>query len=274
MNHIVLICGRSGSGKTTILNNLRNLVKTEINDDVSIVFPKLYTTRPKRENETDEEYIFVSDEEFESKRNQMMHVSEYDTISGIWKYGVMMDYSSWYGTSTNGFAILPVNLDGYFPMSRWLKEYNRTAKYREQIKMDVIYIYTKPVDVLIRSIKRELEKPKEKQDFAEILRRYQTETDKNYCTPGLKFNAFYCLDSFEYAIGSMLDVEELSGVPIDSSSFASTIRGVMDKHVNMLNFEDKDASKDFHCFHSIDGNQELLSKNVLKSILDLNKPKE
>lgn len=87
MNQIVILCGKSCSGKDTLA---KELLKT--GEFVSCVS---HTTRPMRSNETDRvDYYFLNDEEFDKMSSEDLFVEfrEYKTIQdgedAIWKYGV------------------------------------------------------------------------------------------------------------------------------------------------------------------------------------------
>lgn len=80
---IYAVLGKSASGKTTIVNEVKNLTGIK-----SIVTT---TTRPKRQKEVDGvDYHFVSDEEFnklvEDKKMIAIFVAENN-----WKYGINLD---------------------------------------------------------------------------------------------------------------------------------------------------------------------------------------
>lgn len=288
MNHIVLICGRSGCGKSTIIQNIQNMVEHpdqyldafDKSDPSGIAamletrhvrFPKIYTTRPKRPNESDKEYRFVSEEEFEFKRTQMIHASEYNTTAGIWKYGTVMDYEEWFGENQNDTVILPINLDGYFQINENINKWNAEHPFKKQVSVHLIYIFATSEDLLVRSIKRELTKPKETQDFAEILRRYRTETDVDYHTEGVDFNAFYYADMFEKVLDSIFMVEDLTGLSIDTSTFANMVRKSTNMFYEKFGVKNHDDGKRFHFFHSINDKQDTLAGNILKTILELDK---
>jgi guanylate kinase len=56
---IFAICGPSGVGKTTILS--------EISKHPLVLISKTFTTRPKRNEESDSQYFFITRDEFEAK---------------------------------------------------------------------------------------------------------------------------------------------------------------------------------------------------------------
>lgn len=80
-NHIVLL-GRQGSGKTTLSRELNGYGFRQV---VS------YTTRPPRSGEIDgTDYNFVDDYDFDymAKIGELVALREYETIFGLWKYGL------------------------------------------------------------------------------------------------------------------------------------------------------------------------------------------
>lgn len=82
MNHkIIILCGKSGSGKSLVLNKLvKNGYKNVVTN----------TTRPPREGEKDGvAYNFMNDEQFLSlvKNGDMIEYQKYHTEFGIWYYG-------------------------------------------------------------------------------------------------------------------------------------------------------------------------------------------
>lgn len=86
-NKIIVLCGFSGCGKDTILNNLTATLN--INPLVS------HTTRPIRKNETNgKDYHFISKDEFLQMKNNndFIETREYHTllnnVSDVWYYGL------------------------------------------------------------------------------------------------------------------------------------------------------------------------------------------
>lgn len=81
---LVLIVGPSGSGKGTIIKNLRDR-------HPDWVFPVSYTTRPPRDSEIpDQVYHFISGEEFE-KGIKDGRFLEYAVVHGTQYYGTARD---------------------------------------------------------------------------------------------------------------------------------------------------------------------------------------
>lgn len=79
VNHIVIV-GRQGSGKTTLANALT---------DAGFTKALLTTTRPPRDGEENGvDYWFVDDNEFDMLQYELIGVREYNTVHGLWRYGV------------------------------------------------------------------------------------------------------------------------------------------------------------------------------------------
>lgn len=79
INHIVII-GRQGCGKTTLAEALA---------DVGFTRTILTTTRPPRDGEENGvDYWFVDDKEFDMLQYELVGVQEYNTVHGLWRYGV------------------------------------------------------------------------------------------------------------------------------------------------------------------------------------------
>ena len=79
---IIVLVGKTASGKTTVANELCK------NHGYKRIIT--YTTRPMRENETqDVDYHFISDEQFNKmvKNNEFTEYKRYNTAHGVWSYG-------------------------------------------------------------------------------------------------------------------------------------------------------------------------------------------
>jgi guanylate kinase len=80
---LVLIIGPSGVGKSVILQKLRER-------HPELHFPRSATTRPRRANEGDDLYRFVSDAEFDNLLDQNK-VLEWAVVHGGARYGTLVD---------------------------------------------------------------------------------------------------------------------------------------------------------------------------------------
>ena len=79
----IFLIGPMGSGKTTIANEFvkNGFYKT-----------RAITTRPKRPNESDDEYLFTDNKGFKSAViwDDIRAIRVYSTKLGIWRYGISM----------------------------------------------------------------------------------------------------------------------------------------------------------------------------------------
>lgn len=83
---MIVLVGKTCSGKSTVADIL--------DADYGIHRVRTYTTRPKREGEADNEYHFITDEEFEELRDKgrFFETTQYKTaIDEVWKYGTAKD---------------------------------------------------------------------------------------------------------------------------------------------------------------------------------------
>jgi guanylate kinase len=83
---LILVCGKSGSGKTTLINNLLLLYPN------LYCRPLSYTTRTKRADETDSEYIFTTQQ----------------NIASLWEQNKLINLDFIYG---NYYGIIKSDLD-------------------------------------------------------------------------------------------------------------------------------------------------------------------
>lgn len=88
MGKIVCLCGKSSSGKDTILKELLKRRPSGLRE----IIP--YTTRPIRDGEKDGEAYFFTDEEGFQKlleAGRIIEHREYHTIAGLWRYFTVDD---------------------------------------------------------------------------------------------------------------------------------------------------------------------------------------
>ena len=80
MIDLLLVMGRSGSGKTTILEHIKSKGYKTLTE---------VTTRPKRwDGETG--YDFLTEEEYMAEKDAFLTIKSYTTIEGVWRYGVRL----------------------------------------------------------------------------------------------------------------------------------------------------------------------------------------
>ena len=103
---VILICGESGSGKTTICDMLEKNIK-----NISRI--KTCTTRNKRENEPDDSYYFLTEDDYK-KDLDSNNVFESSEISGYkyWskKDSILINSVSLWVVDVYGFSSIPVLL--------------------------------------------------------------------------------------------------------------------------------------------------------------------
>lgn len=131
---MLVLCGKSASGKNYMLNNLINLGMNRV---------VTYTTRPMREGEKEgEDYHFIPDSVFEKLKNDnfFAETTEYYVASGdVWKYGSSItDYLK------NKDSVIILNPEGIKKIKEknidvtifYLDASYNTRKYRLKIRGD------------------------------------------------------------------------------------------------------------------------------------------
>lgn len=116
MGKIFCVMGKSGSGKDTLFK--------EINNDSTLGLKPilLYTTRPKRINETNGvEYYFINEERLEEyeKMGKVIEVRVYNTVHGKWCYGTIDDGQI--DLEKNDYIII-VTLEAYISLQKYFGE--------------------------------------------------------------------------------------------------------------------------------------------------------
>lgn len=145
---MIVLCGKSGSGKNTILSELEGMGYIKI---------VTYTTRPRRPGENENDYHFISQAEFESilANGGFLETTKYDVSNGdTWYYGTPI-----YEGFENRNKVVILNPDGV-----------RKLKDHEEYFPVIIYLYT---DDRIR-LKRLYSRG---DDVMEIHRRYITDQE-------------------------------------------------------------------------------------------------
>lgn len=144
---ILAICGKSGTGKDTLLKRLLQSAPEALHEIVS------YTTRPPREGEVDgKNYHFVSIEEF----TKML-------LDGSFLEAA--EFNDWhYGTSLESLDPDKINIGVFNP------DGIEALHNDPRVEVRVIYLSVPDKERLIRQLSRE-----KAPDIEEILRRYRTD---------------------------------------------------------------------------------------------------
>lgn len=158
-NPIILV-GKMGSGKTTVANTLVDVYSTS---DLKYERIVTYTTRNKRNGETDKDYHFISDEDFERMKDHFAEVSYSDKGEKTVAYGSLAeDYRPEEGT----VKIIILNPEGMMNVLKSIGMQNAT----------VIYLHDFETTLKERLLKRGTETEeeidarlqKEREDFKEV----------------------------------------------------------------------------------------------------------
>lgn len=154
---IFYIIGKSGSGKTS----LRDMLLAQ--KDLSLIKLEEVTTRPKRENESDDVYKFVDSDEYFSmcQSGKIMEARGYQVANGEeWFYGTLNPDE--------------LNPKGLYVSAGPLQAFE---SIRNLYGSDVIPIYLDVTDrnLLLRSIQREV--PDSGIIYKEICRRFISDTE-------------------------------------------------------------------------------------------------
>jgi guanylate kinase len=158
MSKIFCIMGKSGSGKDTIFKAL-------INDKSLNLKPvTLYTTRPKRQGETDGvEYFFIDEKQLAQLQSQgkIIELRQYNTVHGIWYYCTAYDGQ--------------FNLSNNYLLICTLEAYNNINKYFGKDVVVPIYIYVDDGNRLRRALGREM--AQQTPQYEEMCRRFLADSE-------------------------------------------------------------------------------------------------
>ena len=157
---IICLCGKSASGK----NRISELCKETLGMKEIIS----HTNRPKRNGESENTYHFVTEDKIKKMidNNEMIEYRVYNTIKGIWYYGVAKD-SIDLNSDKNYIVILDVK--GLKQLQDYLIEQGKINC------LISIYINVSGQIRLKRSLNREGKMTDEQ--IAEIIRRYQKDNE-------------------------------------------------------------------------------------------------
>lgn len=153
MGKLYCLIGKSGSGKDTIFKYLLNDKELSLSPVVT------YTTRPRRENETDGvEYNFITADKLKNYEDagQIIELRKYDTVQGTWYYCTVDDGKI---DLKNGSYLIITTLQAF---ARLKKRFGQAAV--------PIYITVEDGERLSRILCRE--KAQYQPDYNEICRRF------------------------------------------------------------------------------------------------------
>lgn len=177
-NKIVLIIGKSGSGKDAFKNELLRINKEECDKTegcpckkIVLKSVKQITTRPIRKNEIPgKDYIFLTKkkdiEKFVNDKNifdlRLYTVLNEDSTSNIWYYGI--DVKDINITNDSYLIVGPSTS----PIE-WVKKYITEFGVKNIV---LVYIDSPDTSVFNRLLKREESKEESKRNYSEFCRRY------------------------------------------------------------------------------------------------------
>ncbi len=192
MGKIYYIMGKSASGKDTIYNKL-------FEECPEIKGITLYTTRPKRDDETDgRQYYFVSEEELSEldKKGKIIEKRVYHTIHGLWSYATIDDGQI---NFNNGNYVVIGTLDSYNSMIKYFGNKNIVPVYIEldngtrltrALNREKLQKEPKYTEMCRRFLADEIDFSPEKLQKAGIIKKYINE-DLRKCLDEIKKNIEY-----------------------------------------------------------------------------------
>lgn len=181
---IFYIMGKSASGKDTLYKDLLSKCA-----DLKTI--TIYTTRPKRDGETDgKEYFFVTKEYLEDNKDRVIEKRIYNTVFGPWIYATIDDGN----IKSNENYLMIGTLESYIALKKYFGDKLIFPIYLE-VSDDIRHA---------RALKRESEQKIPKYD--EMKRRFIADeidfSDEKICTAGIKKR--YNGDDFAKCIDQVL----------------------------------------------------------------------
>lgn len=193
MDNIFVICGKSNSGKDTIMKAIKEMIK---HNEINLKVLPVHTTRPKRLYEKDE-YIFESKDQFNSDYmdNLICEARTY-TPAGV------TDGESWcYYTLINdiepGTNYITINTpEGITSIVNYLNDSN---DHKGKFKVHALYIACDDETLLTRAMERE--KKQMVPNYKELVRRFMAD-DNDFSQSELeKLRVKTSLQTFYYNTG-------------------------------------------------------------------------
>ncbi len=135
----ILIIGPSGVGKTSLQNKL-------FDEHLEIISPRSATTRARREGEGDDQYVFVSEEDFDSLIKDEAFL-EWAHIHGLYRSGALIQEITPY-LKTGKTVVREVDVQGYDSIVA-----HPLFNGEDAFKLETIFIAPKSIDQLVDRIK-------------------------------------------------------------------------------------------------------------------------
>ena len=204
MRLLVLLCGRSNSGKSTIFEALKEKIanpeENNLGANAEWHIAKQYTTRPSRETEGDSRYHFVSAEELTKLEldEKVVEVRRYPAAFGDCMYATVDDGTlfpeptQFHDALCTGdrsgerpkeasdvITIMESQIDAVLDTFRYVQKENENHP-DDPYTVACIYLSASTDTLIQRSYERELNYSTEYQNWEEAMRRIVSEIDPKY----------------------------------------------------------------------------------------------
>ncbi len=158
MGKLYCLMGKSASGKDSLYRKVRGLMPT-------LKGYVLYTTRPKRTDETDGvEYHFIDNAKLSSysSEGRLIELRTYNTVYGDWSYATIDDGQI---DLSKGDYLVPGTLESFLKL----------RLYYGNVNVVPIYIELDDGERLLRAVKREMKEQEPK--YKELCRRFIADSE-------------------------------------------------------------------------------------------------